>query len=87
MEVIAAAVRDLPSVRCEGMMPPIANVAPHLIVTWDEKAVKVFRAWGGGSTPAAALRAGSGFRLIRPVFAAAQRDNIALSLLRMHGKI
>jgi D-glucosaminate-6-phosphate ammonia-lyase len=41
--VIEAAVRDIPSVRCERIVPPIANHVPHLILTWDEKRVRLTR--------------------------------------------
>jgi D-glucosaminate-6-phosphate ammonia-lyase len=44
IDVIEAAVRDIPSVRCERIVPPIANHVPHLILTWDEKRVRVTRA-------------------------------------------
>jgi L-seryl-tRNA(Ser) seleniumtransferase len=38
--VIEEAVRDIPSVHCERLVPPIANHVPHLILTWDEQRVK-----------------------------------------------
>jgi D-glucosaminate-6-phosphate ammonia-lyase len=41
--VIEAAVSDIPSVRCERIVPPIANHVPHLILTWDEKRVRLTR--------------------------------------------
>jgi L-seryl-tRNA(Ser) seleniumtransferase len=41
--VIEEAVRDLPTVRCERVVPPIANHVPHLVVTWDEGRVKLTR--------------------------------------------
>lgn len=41
--VIGDAVRDLPTVRCEGIIPPVANHVPHLQIAWDEKRVKVSR--------------------------------------------
>jgi L-seryl-tRNA(Ser) seleniumtransferase len=43
VEVIAAAVRDIPTVQCEGIIPAVANHVPHLIVAWDEKRVKLTR--------------------------------------------
>jgi L-seryl-tRNA(Ser) seleniumtransferase len=43
VEVIAAAVRDIPTVQCEGIIPPIANHVPHLQIAWDEKRVKTTR--------------------------------------------
>lgn len=41
--VIEAAVRDIPTVRCERIVPPIANSVPHLILTWDEQRVRITR--------------------------------------------
>jgi L-seryl-tRNA(Ser) seleniumtransferase len=41
--VIEQAVRDIPTVRCERIVPPIANHVPHLILTWDEKRVRLTR--------------------------------------------
>jgi L-seryl-tRNA(Ser) seleniumtransferase len=41
--VIEQALRDLPTVACERIVPPIANHVPHLIVTWDEKRLKLTR--------------------------------------------
>jgi D-glucosaminate-6-phosphate ammonia-lyase len=43
ISVIEVAVRDIPSVRCERIVPPIANHVPHLILTWDEKRVRLTR--------------------------------------------
>jgi L-seryl-tRNA(Ser) seleniumtransferase len=34
-ETVAAAVRDIPSVKTEVFVPEIANHAPHLRITWD----------------------------------------------------
>jgi len=42
--VIENALRDVPTVQCERIVPPIANHVPHLQVTWDEKRVKITRA-------------------------------------------
>ena len=39
--VIEAAVKDIATVRCERIVPPIANHVPHLVLTWDEKRVKL----------------------------------------------
>jgi L-seryl-tRNA(Ser) seleniumtransferase len=41
--VIEDALRDLPTVRLERIVPDIANHVPHLIVEWDEKRLKVTR--------------------------------------------
>ena len=41
--VIEQAVRDIPTVRCERIVPPIANHVPHLIVIWDENRVRITR--------------------------------------------
>jgi D-glucosaminate-6-phosphate ammonia-lyase len=41
IEVVEQAVRDIPTVRSERIVPPIANHVPHLILTWDEKRVRI----------------------------------------------
>jgi L-seryl-tRNA(Ser) seleniumtransferase len=41
--VIEEAVKDIPTVSCERVVPPIANRVPHLILTWDEKRVRLSR--------------------------------------------
>jgi L-seryl-tRNA(Ser) seleniumtransferase len=41
--VIEAAVKDIPSVECERIVPAIANHVPHLQIAWDEKRVKISR--------------------------------------------
>lgn len=41
--VIEAAVTGVPTVRCERVVPPVANHVPHLQVEWDEKRVKITR--------------------------------------------
>jgi D-glucosaminate-6-phosphate ammonia-lyase len=41
--VIEKAVKAVPTVECERIVPPIANHVPHLQLTWDEKRVKVTR--------------------------------------------
>lgn len=41
--VIEKAVADVPTVACERIVPPIANRVPHVIVTWDERRVKITR--------------------------------------------
>jgi L-seryl-tRNA(Ser) seleniumtransferase len=42
--VIEQAVQDIPMLRCERIVPPIANHVPHLLLTWDERRVKLTRA-------------------------------------------
>jgi L-seryl-tRNA(Ser) seleniumtransferase len=42
--VIEAAVRDIPSLQTERIVPAIANHVPHVILAWDEKRLKVTRA-------------------------------------------
>lgn len=39
--VIEAAVAGIATVRCERIVPPIANHVPHLIITWDEKRLAI----------------------------------------------
>jgi L-seryl-tRNA(Ser) seleniumtransferase len=41
--VIEQSLRDIPTLRCERVVPPIANHVPHLILSWDEKRVKMTR--------------------------------------------
>jgi L-seryl-tRNA(Ser) seleniumtransferase len=41
--VIETAVKGIPSVECERILPPIANRVPHLQIAWDEKRVKITR--------------------------------------------
>ena len=43
IEVIEKAVREIPTVECERIVPPIANHVPHLILSWDEKRVQLTR--------------------------------------------
>ena len=43
LAVIEQALRDVPTLQCERVVPPIANHVPHLILTWDEKRVKMSR--------------------------------------------
>src|SRR5262249_36241158 len=38
--VIEAAVKDVPTVSCERIVPAIANHVPHLQLSWDERRVK-----------------------------------------------
>lgn len=37
IQVIEEALADLPALRTERVVPPIANHVPHLVVTWDER--------------------------------------------------
>jgi L-seryl-tRNA(Ser) seleniumtransferase len=39
--VIEHALRDIPTLQCERIVPPIANHFPHLQLTWDERRVSV----------------------------------------------
>ncbi|HEY7154156.1 MAG TPA: aminotransferase class V-fold PLP-dependent enzyme [Gemmataceae bacterium] len=41
--VIEQTLRDIPTLLCERIVPPIANHVPHLILSWDEKRVKMTR--------------------------------------------
>jgi L-seryl-tRNA(Ser) seleniumtransferase len=41
--VIEQALRDVPTLRCERLVPPIANHVPHLLIVWDEERLKVSR--------------------------------------------
>ena len=41
--VIEAAVKGIPTVQCERITPTTANCVPHLIITWDEKRVRITR--------------------------------------------
>jgi seryl-tRNA(Sec) selenium transferase len=41
--VIEQALQDIPTLQCERIVPPIANRVPHLLLSWDEKRVKLTR--------------------------------------------
>src|SRR5262249_37698778 len=41
--VIEKALEDIPTLQCERVVPPIANAVPHLLLTWDEKRVRITR--------------------------------------------
>jgi L-seryl-tRNA(Ser) seleniumtransferase len=41
--VIEEALKGIPSVACERITPEVANHYPHLVVTWDEKKVRITR--------------------------------------------
>lgn len=43
LALIEKAVKGVPSVECERIVPAVANHVPHLQVTWDEKRVKTTR--------------------------------------------
>jgi uncharacterized pyridoxal phosphate-dependent enzyme len=43
IEVIEEAVKDIPTLQYERIVPPIANHVPHLILSWDEKRLKITR--------------------------------------------
>ncbi len=42
--VIEAALKDIPTLQTERIVPPIANHVPHLQITWDENRVRITRA-------------------------------------------
>lgn len=39
--VIEEALRGVPTLRCERVVPPIANHVPHLLLTWDERRARL----------------------------------------------
>jgi L-seryl-tRNA(Ser) seleniumtransferase len=39
--VIEEALQDVPTLRCERVVPPIANHVPHLLLTWDEQRARL----------------------------------------------
>src|SRR5262249_22027708 len=41
--VIEKALKGIPTLRCERIVPPIANHVPHLQITWDERRVRMTR--------------------------------------------
>jgi L-seryl-tRNA(Ser) seleniumtransferase len=41
--VVEQAVKDIPTLQCERFVPPIANGVPHVLLTWDEKRLKLTR--------------------------------------------
>jgi L-seryl-tRNA(Ser) seleniumtransferase len=54
--VIEEALRGVPTLRCERVVPPVANHVPHLLLTWDEKRSKLTparlaRELAGGDPP------------------------------------
>jgi L-seryl-tRNA(Ser) seleniumtransferase len=42
--VIESTLRDVPTLRTERIVPPIANHVPHVLLFWDESVVKITRA-------------------------------------------
>jgi D-glucosaminate-6-phosphate ammonia-lyase len=42
--VIETALKDVPTLECARIVPPIANSVPHLLLTWDEDRLKLTRA-------------------------------------------
>jgi len=42
--VVDAALKEIPSVRTEQVVPPIANHVPHVLIHWDENQVKITHA-------------------------------------------
>jgi uncharacterized pyridoxal phosphate-dependent enzyme len=53
-ERIASRVRDLPTVRTQIFVPPIANHVPHLLITYDQNRIKI-----AGADVMEALRKGT----------------------------
>jgi L-seryl-tRNA(Ser) seleniumtransferase len=43
LDVIEKAMKEVPSVTCERIVPAIANHVPHLIIGWDAKRVRLTR--------------------------------------------
>jgi seryl-tRNA(Sec) selenium transferase len=41
--VIESAVKDIPTIECQRIVPPIANHVPHAQIAWDEKRLKITR--------------------------------------------
>jgi L-seryl-tRNA(Ser) seleniumtransferase len=41
IDVIATALREIPALKTETIIPPIANHVPHLLLHWDESRVKI----------------------------------------------
>ncbi len=40
-EVIAAALKDIPTVKAEVFIPPVANNVPHLLIRYDVQRIKI----------------------------------------------
>jgi L-seryl-tRNA(Ser) seleniumtransferase len=43
LSVIEQALKGIPTLQCERVVPPIANRVPHVILSWDENRVKLSR--------------------------------------------
>jgi D-glucosaminate-6-phosphate ammonia-lyase len=43
VEAIEKALKSIPALRCERIVPPIANHVPHVLLTWDEKRIRITR--------------------------------------------
>jgi L-seryl-tRNA(Ser) seleniumtransferase len=43
LDVVEHALREIPSLKRERLVPPIANAVPHVLLTWDEKRLKLSR--------------------------------------------
>jgi L-seryl-tRNA(Ser) seleniumtransferase len=41
LETIEAAVKGIPTLALERIVPPIANHVPHILITWDEKRLRL----------------------------------------------
>jgi L-seryl-tRNA(Ser) seleniumtransferase len=41
LDVIEKALREVPTLQCERIVPAIANHVPHLLLTWDEERVRL----------------------------------------------
>jgi L-seryl-tRNA(Ser) seleniumtransferase len=41
--VIEKAIKDIPTVECERIVPAIANHVPHLVIDWDPRRLKISR--------------------------------------------
>jgi len=41
IETIATSLNDIPTIRTEQIVPPIANQIPHLLIFWDQQRVKI----------------------------------------------
>ncbi len=43
LDVVEQALRNVPTLRCDRMVPPIANSVPHLLLSWDERRLELTR--------------------------------------------
>lgn len=44
LDIIEKALSEIPTLQCERIVPPIANRVPHVILSWDEKRLRLTRA-------------------------------------------